>query len=71
MNDYVKGKIKWKKQLYKSYAKNGCKCDDYFQLQETTNVVSQVVSNGKQEYYNNIALKLNNPKTSAKTYWLI
>ena len=38
MNDYVKGKIKWKKQLYKSYAKNGCKCDDYFQLQEATNV---------------------------------
>ena len=33
--------------------------------------MSQVVSNRKQEYYNNIALKLNNPKTSAKTYWSI
>ena len=71
MNDYVKGKIKWKNQLYKTYAKNRYKCNDYFQLQEATNVVSQVVSNRKQEYYNNIALKLNNSKTSAKTYWSI
>ena len=31
----------------------------------------QLVSNRKQEYYNNIALKLNNPKTNAKTYWSI
>ena len=53
MNDYVKGKIKWKNQLYKTYAKNGYNCNDYFQLQEATNVVSQVVSNRKQEYYNN------------------
>ena len=33
--------------------------------------MSQLVSNRKQEYYNNIALNLNNPKTSAKTYWSI
>ena len=71
MNDYVKGKTKWKSQLYETYAKNGCKCNDYFQLQEATNVVPQVVSNRKQENYNNIALNLNNPKTSTKTYWSI
>ena len=71
MKDYVKGKIKWKNQLYKIYAKNGYNCNDYFQLQEATNVVFQLVSNRKQEYYNDIALKLNNPKTSAKTYWSI
>ena len=34
-------------------------------------MVSQVVSNRKQEYFNNIVLKLNNSKTSAKTYWSI
>ena len=71
MNDYVKSKIKCKNQLYKTYAKNGYKCNDYFQFQEATNVVSQVVSHGKQEYYNNIALKLSNPKRGAKTYWSI
>ena len=32
-------------------------------------VPQQVVSNRKQEYYNKIALKLDNPKTSAKIYW--
>ena len=42
MNVYVKGKIKWKNQLCKRYAKNGYECNDYFQLQEATNVVSQV-----------------------------
>ena len=68
MNDYMKGKIKCKNQLYKTYAKNGYRCNDYFQLQEATNVVSQVVPNRKQEYYSNITLKLNNPKTSAKIY---
>ena len=71
MNEYVKGKIKWKNQLCKTYPKYRYKCNDYFQLQEASNIVSQVVSNRKQEYYNSIALKLNNPKTSAKTYWSI
>ena len=33
--------------------------------------MSQAVSNRKQEYYNSIALKLSNSKTSAKTYWTI
>ena len=41
MNDYVKDKIKWKNQLCKRYVKNGYKCN-YSQLQEATNVVSQV-----------------------------
>ena len=64
MKDYLKGKIKWKNQLYKIYAKNGYTCNDYFKLQEAANVVFQLASNIKQEYYNDIAL--NNPKTSAK-----
>ena len=71
INDYVKGNIKWKNQLCILHVKNEYKWIDYFQLQEATNVVSQVVSNGKQEYYNHKALKSNNPKKSAKTYWSI
>ena len=67
MNNCVKGKIKWKNQLYKTHAKNGYKYND----QEATNVVSQVVSNRKQEYKNNIALKLDNLKTSTKSYWSV
>ena len=71
MKDYVKRKIKLKNQLYKTYAKNKYKCNDYFQFQEATNVVSHLVSNRKQEFYNDIALTLNNPKSNAKTYWSI
>ena len=32
MNDYVKGKVKWKNQIYNTNAKNGYKSNDYFQL---------------------------------------
>ena len=60
-----------KQQLYKIYTKNGCKCDDHPRLQDATNLVSHVIA--KRKGYNNniIASKLNNPKTSAKTYWSI
>ena len=71
LNFFVKDEIIWKNQHYNTYAKNSYKGNDYFQLQEATKVVSQVVSNRRQEFYNNIALKLNNSKTSAKTYWSI
>ena len=30
-----------------------------------------MISNRKEKYYHNLSLKLNNPKTSAKTYWSI
>ena len=42
MNDYVKGKIELKNPLYKIYAKNGYKCNNYFQVLETLNVSSSV-----------------------------
>ena len=43
MNVIAKNKIKWKKQLCKTCAKNSCKSNDYFQLQEATIVASQVI----------------------------
>ena len=33
--------------------------------------VSQLISESKDNYYNKLAMKLNNPKTSSKTYWSI
>ena len=50
--------------------KNGYKCNDYLQLEEATNLVSQVIAKRKEDYHI-IASKLNNPKTSAKAYWSI
>ena len=61
MNDFVKIKIKWKNQLYNTYTKNGYKFNDHLHLQEATNVVSEVITKRKQDYQNNLALRLNNP----------
>ena len=69
MNDYIKNKIKWKHQIYKTYQKNGHKGSDYFKLQEATSVVSELISRRKEEYQNHLALKLSDPMTNAKTYW--
>ena len=71
MNDFVKSKIKWKNQLYKIYTKNGYRYNDYLQLKEATVLVSQVIVQRKEDYHNFLASKLNNRKTSAKTYWSI
>ena len=40
-------------------------------LQEAINEVSKIISKRKKEYHNHLASKLNNPSTSAKTYWSI
>ena len=33
--------------------------------------VSQLISESKDKYYNKLSMRLNNPKTSFKTYWSI
>ena len=76
MNDFVKTKIKFKNQLYNTYIKNGYikngyKDNDYNMLQEAINEVSKIISKRKEEYHYHLASKLNNPSTSAKTYWSI
>ena len=71
MNDFVKSKIKGKNQLYNTYTKNGYKFNDHLHLQEATNLVSEVIAKRKQDYHSNLALRLNNPATSAKIYWSI
>ena len=43
MDDFVRSKIKWKNQLYNTYAKNGYKFNDHLHLQEATNLVCEVI----------------------------
>ena len=71
MNDFVKSKIKFKNQLYNTYIKNSYKDNDYNMLHEAINEVSKIISKRKEEYHYHLASKLNNPSTSAKTYWSI
>ena len=51
------------------YVKNGDRFNAYLHFHEATNLASEVTGKRKQEYHNNLFLKLNNPETSAKTYW--
>ena len=40
-------------------------------VNHAVNKDSQLISESKDKYYNKLAMKLNNPKTSSKTYWSI
>ena len=40
-------------------------------VQHIITEVSQLIPESKDEYYNKLAMKFNNPKTSSKTYWYI
>ena len=54
--------------LLRKTLKNGCKDSDYFKLQEATSVFSEVISRHKEEYQNQLALKLGDPTTNVNTY---
>ena len=63
MTEKIKNKINLKKSLYKS--------NKFIELQKLSTEISTLISNRNEKYYHNLSLKLNDPKTSAKTYWSI
>ena len=71
MKHYLKHKIHCKNSLYLKYSKHGKKNCDYIELQRSIEEVSEDISKSKEQYYDCLAKKLNNPKTSPKTYWAI
>ena len=71
MTEKLKEKIKWKHKVYRDYLKNGKTEADYMYVHHAISEVSQLISESKDKYYNKLAMKLNNPKTSSKTYWSI
>ena len=66
MNEFVKNKIKWENKIYKDYVKNGR--TENLNLQIAINYVSEIIDKRKRDYNYLLASKLNNSKTSAKTY---
>ena len=58
-------------QIYKTYLKTGSKNSDYLKFQEATSIVSDRISRRAEESQNHIALKLNDPMTTTKTYWSV
>ena len=71
INDNIKNKIKWKNTMYKNYKRNGKKTEDYELLIKTVSEVSQLIEESKDEYYYRLGKRLNDPSTSAKSYWTI
>ena len=63
MTKAIKDKINSKKSL--------CKSKKFIELQNLATDISEMISIRKDEYYDHLSKKLNNPNTSAKTYWSI
>ena len=71
MTNYLKYKLHCKNSLYLKYLKRGKSNCNYIELQRSTEEVSEDISKSKEHYYDYLAKKLNNPKTSLKTDWAI
>ena len=71
MRNYLKHKIHCRNSLYLKYLKHGNRNCDYIELQRWIKEVSEEIFKSKEQYYDFLAKKLNNPKTSPKTYWTI
>ena len=61
MTKAIKDKINTKKSL--------CRSKKFIELQNLAIDISETISIRKDEYYDHLSKKLNNPNTSAKTYW--
>ena len=69
MNECVKNKVKWKKNLKKMLKMGEQKMIILnFKLQY---IFLKLLIKGKNDYNCQFASKLNNPKAGAKTYWSI
>ena len=71
MNETIKNKMKVRNNLFKQYKQNGRFESDFILNERLGNELSDLISQTKALYYENLARKLNNPLLQAKTYWSI
>ena len=72
MTQDLKSQINWHSNVYQEYhRKTNHSADDFIFLENVISEVSELIFNRKNVYYNQLAQKLNDPKTSLKTYWSI
>ena len=64
----IKRENKKETQVYRDYVKNGQTEADYMYVRHAITEVSQLILESKDNYYNKLAIKLNNPKIISKTY---
>ena len=68
MNETIKNKMKVRNNLFKQYIQNGRFESDFVVIERLGNELSDLISQTKALYYENLARKLNNPLLQAKTY---
>ena len=71
MNETIKNKMKVRNNLFKQYIQNERFESDFILIKRLGNELSDLISQTKALYYENLARKLNNPLLQAKTYWSI
>ena len=59
----IKNKINLKRSLSKS--------NKFIETQILSTEISTLILERKEKYYDDLSMKLNDPKTGAKTYWSI
>ena len=70
-NNQIKALIEKKNNLFKSYMDNGRLAVDRFRLQKAGADLINIIKSSRENFYNNLGKKLNDPNTSNKTYWSI
>ena len=70
-NNQIKTLIEKKNNHFKSYISNGRLVVDRVRLQEAGAELINIIKSSKENFYNNLGKKLNDPETSNKTYWSI
>ena len=71
INKHIKKHLRQKNRLYKKYISGGQEEDDKIKLTDATNNVSELITTAKESYFEKLGHKLNDPRTSSKTYWSI
>ena len=71
MNKEIKNALLHKNRIYKRYICGGRKQEDESCLRETSELVSNLITNAKSSYFTNLGKRLNDPLTGPKTYWSI
>ena len=71
MNESIKKKLMNKKHACKFLNANNKNYDAYLKLQAISTELSEMISKRKEDYYRMLSDKLDDPHTSAKSYWSI
>ena len=71
MKESIRKNIMAKKNACKYFNTNKKNYDAYLKLQTISTKLSEIISKRKEDYYCALSDKLNDPHTSAKSYWSI